>query len=144
MNANVLYNQMVDSGDTNGCSVIAFAQLLDLNYSAANRIAMNKYGREWRRGMYLGELLKMYRDELKQDGLQLTRLDKRKILEKVSGKNYVVKTLTSNNIKRAKLKGTYLIVTRSHVTIMKGGKVTDWTTNKATHITSVYKLEKKT
>ena len=133
---------MSAAGDKNGCTVIALAQLLNIDYNAANKMAMNNYGRKLGQGMYTFDMLDMYKRELKKSGKTLEKQDKKKILAKVDRKNYRVKTLTSNNIKMANLRGTHVVLTRQHVAVLKGSKVVDWSMNKASHVRSVYKVVK--
>lgn len=134
-------SQMEDCGDTNGCTVIALAQLLNIDYHAANKIAINKYGRDWKRGMYTGIMLQMYKMELAKIGKKLVKLDTKEILAKVDRHNYRVKTLTSNNIKMANLMGRCVVLTRSHVAILENNQMSDWTVNKASHVQSVYQVQ---
>ena len=133
--------QMEDCGDTNGCTVIALAQLLNIDYYAANELARNEYGRKWRQGMYTFDLLYMYKKELAKLGKKLVKLDTKAILAKVDRHNYRVKTLTSNNIKMANITGRCVVLTRSHVAILENNQMSDWTVNKATHVKSVYQVQ---
>lgn len=133
--------QMENMGDTNGCVVIALSHMLNISYKEANDIAMNKYGRKFREGMYTHELVRMYSDELAKVGKEIIKLDLGTVLKKVNKGSYNVRTVTSNNLKRANLRGMHFAVTRSHVTTVKGGKVSDFTTNQASHVKSLYRIQ---
>ncbi len=133
--------QMHKSGDTNGCSVIALSHMLNISYLEANEIATKLYGRKFRQGMYADELVDMFGSELKKLGKELIRLDMNTVLKKVNKGSYNVKTVTSNNIKRANLRGMHVAITRDHVTTIKGGKVSDFTTNSASHVRSLYRIQ---
>jgi len=134
-------NQMEESGDTNGCTIIALAQLLNIDYNAANKLAMENYGRKWKSGMYTMDLLHMYNKELKKLGKKLVRLSNKVILSTVDRHNYRVKTLTSNNIKMANLEGQCVVLTRGHVAILENGAVSDYSVNKASHVQSVWHVQ---
>ena len=133
--------QMDKSGDTNGCVVIALSHMLNISYNEANEIAMKKYGRKFRQGMYTCDLVSMYCQELEKIGKEIIKLDLKTILKKVNKGSYNVKTVTSNNLKRANLRGMHVAITRSHVTTVKGGKVSDFTTNEASHLRSLYRIQ---
>jgi len=133
--------QMDKSGDTNGCSVIALAHMLNISYNEANELAMKKYGREFRQGMYSVDLVSMYCDELRKVGKELIKLDLDTVLKKVNKGSYNVKTVTTGNLKRAKLRGMHVAITRDHVMTVKGGKVSDFMTNSANHLKSLYRIQ---
>jgi len=133
--------QMHKLGDTNGCVVIALSHMLNISYSEANEIAMKTYGRKFRQGMYTFDLVYMYGQELAKIGKEIIKLDLDTVLKKVNKGSYNVKTVTSNNIKRANLRGMHVAITRSHVTTVKGGKVSDFTTNEASHLKSLYRIQ---
>lgn len=133
--------QMEQIGDTNGCVVIALSHMLNISYKEANKIAMEKYDRPFRQGMYTYDLVSMYCQELAKVGKEIIKLDLDTVLKKVNKGSYNVKTVTSNNLKRANLRGMHFAITRSHVTTVKGGKVSDFTTNQASHVQSLYRIQ---
>ena len=124
-------------GDTNFCSVIAVAVIMNLDYKKAYRLCA-KFGRKHGKGMHTYDILKL----LRLNNIEYKDLLIQRVLETVDRPNYRVKTLTTNNFKMSKLynKGSYLMFVNGHVAAVKNGVTHDWSENRAKKIQLLFAI----
>ena len=133
--------QMSETNDDRCCTVIALAQLLNINYKEAYDIAKS-HGREHGVGMHWGDMYAMYKIELAKIGYVLNRLSLREILETIDRPNYRVGTLTTNNLKMSGIKGMCVVLTNAHVSVYDKGATSDYCMNKAKHVKRLWQVRK--
>lgn len=110
--------------DTNCCTVIAVATVLNQSYGKA-RFKMQKAGREHRKGT----IAFLYHEVIRRSGYNLDWVD--------GYKGHHVKTMGSKLSQ-----GTYLVQVRGHVLAMVDGVINDWSKDRSLRVITVYKVTK--
>ena len=118
--------------DTNSCSVIATAAALDLPYKTVLN-AYAKAGRKHRGGAHLPVI---------RQALKLLKCNFFWHKPDIYVEDYVhSNTLTFNNCEKLlDAKKRYIIIGKSHMAAVKGGKVVDWGAGRRMHIDEVVEI----
>jgi hypothetical protein len=109
-------------GETNYCTVIAAALILGWKFGKA-RAEWERRGRRTGRGTYFPEQLKLLNDH----GVTL---------EPVAVGGGTLKTV-SRKLSRY---GTFLVYSRSHVSVVRNGTLEDWATDSRKRVIRVYEV----
>jgi len=116
--------------DRNDCSVVSIALACRVSYKEAH-LECWEHGRKNRHGMLTPDILEVARD-LGFHVIPVARM------VQSNGSKYTPKTIGQ------KLKaGYYLVFCRGHVFTVINGAVHDWTQGREHHITSAYKIVRK-
>ena len=125
--------------ETNDCTVKALAVAANVDYATAHR-AMAAAGRKPGRGATGFVEDKAYA-ALK---IQRVRIDPREMIARYGAAHQCLKSVTTHHPDRFRAAWndgcTYLLYSRGHVSVVKGGVLHDWARGRALRVYAVYKV----
>lgn len=111
-------------GETNYCTVIATALIFGLKFGKARSLLARECNRKTGKGLYRTDYLRVW----KEKGVQL--------------KQYPLNNGTLMKVAdRLPSKGTFIVHSRGHVSVVRDGKLEDWAENSRKRVVDVYKVE---
>lgn len=129
------------AGETNDCTVVAFAAVSGVSYEEAHA-AMKRQGRKDRKGMWFAE--SGMQKELEALGLKVVRMRDRDFVDLYPGVHSGLKSITTHHPKRFNkvwANGrTFLFFTNSHVAAVVNGETIDWSNDRACRVTVLYEV----
>lgn len=115
--------------DTNNCTVLALSACFGVSYDEAYRKAMKAWNRKHAKGVRTNTLTRWFEDAI-DNGYKLYNRTVESIsnvnLYKTKDKTVVCKTRLGTFAKNNP-QGTYYVLVRSHATVVKDGKIMDFT-----------------
>lgn len=114
-------------GDTNNCAVLALSAAFGIPYDEAYSFASKNWNRVIRKGTRTSALLECFRNFKELFGKRVVeKSNKNKYLYKSTGK-VVECSFKLGNFAKKMNKGTYYVLVRNHATVVKDGKIMDYT-----------------
>lgn len=132
------------NNEHNDCAVVAVSIAADVSYEKALAV-LTIHGRKPRRGTPVW-VTERAMEEL---GFNLIRIDPKDFIKRnYRGAFARLKNVTTHHPRRHPVawdaNKRYMLRTRSHILAVKGGKVRDWTINRALRVETIYEVVKHT